>query len=265
MLTATQREEFDRRGLIRCDHFLPTNKLTDARNAIFQQLEKEGIWREGGWVLGGHAPAAAAALTKRVTNAFKRRQLLIQLIADKIPQVVTELLDGRPTFPMLDYPHLLFTMPNAQSWTVPHAAWHLDLPRLPEPGIPGVQIFTLLEEVAPGGGGTLVVTGSHQLLNEEKRLSSQQLKQRLKQEAYFGALMSSDPHDRHRFLHEAGRVGDVELQVVELHGAPGDLYFMDLRLLHAVAPNAAAIPRIMLTQRYLLEFARTEMYGDATL
>lgn len=36
-------------------------------------------------------------------------------------------------------------------------------------------------------------------------------------------------------------VGDVALELVELSGALGDVYFMDLRVLHAAAPTPPAI------------------------
>jgi hypothetical protein len=126
-------------------------------------------------------------------------------------------------------------------------------------------MFTFLDTVAPGGGGTLVVAGSHRLLNESRRISSKQLKKRLKREPYFRDLMSKHFADRRRFIRECGRVGDVELQVVELHGQPRDLYLMDLRILHTLAPNAARVPRIMVTQRFLLEALRDAVYGKAGL
>jgi hypothetical protein len=65
--------------------------------------------------------------------------------------------------------------------------------------------------------------------------------------------MSNKGEDRLRLLREIGRVGDVELQVVEMTGEAGDVYFMDLRMLHTVAPNALRIPRLMITQRFLLK------------
>ncbi len=259
MLTRLDREHFQTRGLIRCEGFLPAAKVALAREAILQQLEQAGIRHADRWDLEKREPNALAEVGKGLTNAFKGHEVLIDLVADEIPQVVTELLDGHSTFPMTGYPALLFTLPNAASWFLPHNNWHLDLPRLGDGKIPGVQIFTFLERVVPGGGGTLVVAGSHQLLNERKRISSQQLKQRLKQEPYFQKLMAQESADRHRFLDEVGQVGGVKLQVVELHGEPGDVYFMDLRLLHTAAPNAAALPRIMLTQRYLLETARRQL------
>jgi len=96
------------------------------------------------------------------------------------------------------HPTLLFTLPNATIWTLPHKDWHLDMPRLPNHGVTGVQIFAFLETVETGGGGTLAVTGSNNMA------------------------------DRLRFVREVGHVGNVELQVVEMTGEAGDVYFMDL-------------------------------------
>lgn len=135
------------------------------------------------------------------------------------------------------------------------------MPRLANGGVPGMQIFAFLETVEPGGGGTLAVTGSHRLLNTGVRRSSGELRKELKQERYFAELMSNQTDDRLRFLREDGHVGDVELQVVEMTGEAGDVYFMDLRLLHTAAPNTLQIPRIMLTKRYLLESSRIALYG----
>jgi ectoine hydroxylase-related dioxygenase (phytanoyl-CoA dioxygenase family) len=48
----------------------------------------------------------------------------------------------------------------------------------------------------------------------------------------------------------AATVHDVPLQVTELTGSPGDAWLMDLRVLHASAPNAGDRPRVMLTHRF---------------
>jgi len=169
---------------------------------------------------------------------------------------MTALVEGRTLAPMASHPQLLFTLPNATTWTVPATIWHLDMPRLPAGGVPGVQLFTFLEPVLPEGGGTLVVAGSHRLLNTGRFIRSKDVKARLKRWPYFRELMAKDATDRSRFVHEVGRVDDVELKVVELCGQPGDLYLTDLRLLHTLAPNAARVPRIMLTQRFWLDATR---------
>lgn len=81
------------------------------------------------------------------------------------------------------------------------------------------------------------------------------MRKKLINERYFAELMSDEIDDRLRLMREVGRVGNVELQVVEMTGEAGDCYFIDLRMLHTISPNALDVPRIMLTQRYLLESA----------
>ena len=149
---------------------------------------------------------------------------------------------------------ILITLPNTSKWIVPHLMWHLDFPRLPNNQLPGVQMFTFLDSVKPQGGGTLVVSGSHQLLNNQRFISSKEVKKTLKrEEKYFTRLFSSQVENREKLLLENGKAGDVNLRIIELTGEPGDLYLADLRLLHTIAPNASNIPRLMLTNRFFCE------------
>jgi hypothetical protein len=55
-------------------------------------------------------------------------------------------------------------------------------------------------------------------------------------------------------------VGNVEVQVIEMHGRPGDVFLMDMRVLHAVAPNATRVPRLMFTLRFMLPAVQREVY-----
>lgn len=262
MFTPIERENFAVHGLIKRKNFLPPEKLADARNVIFQQLAAAGIWRDGGWSLDQYTPSTELTAGMALVKPLDRHQTLIELVSGEAPAAASALVNDRPVFPMSPHPGLLFTLPNATTWTVPHQNWHLDMPRLPDGSVPGVQIFACLERVEPGGGGTLAVTGSHRLLNQKGvRISSGDLRKQLKQERYFAELMTNKPGDRLRFLREDGHVGNVALRVVEMTGEPGDLYFMDLRVFHTIAPNTLAIPRLMLTQRYLLAAARFALYG----
>jgi ectoine hydroxylase-related dioxygenase (phytanoyl-CoA dioxygenase family) len=159
-------------------------------------------------------------------------------------------------------PQILFTLPNSDTWMVP-TDWHVDSPRLASGRAPGVQLFTFLDTVEPRGGGTIVIAGSHHLLNERRFISAKELRRLLGREAFFRQLCSRSPasaEDRARVLAQAGAVGDVALELVELTGAPGDAYFTDLRVLHSGAPNAADRPRIMATHR----FVRTDVMQELT-
>ena len=259
MFTTSEREEFATHGLIKRKNFLPSEKLEKARCLIFQQLEQAGLRRNGDWTLeqSGVASDSGMALVK----PLNRHPTIMDLARGELEAAASALVDDHPVFPMSPQPTLLFTLPNATTWTLPHKHWHLDMPRLAERGVPGVQIFTCLEDVATGGGGTLAVSGSHRLLNPGVRISSTDLRKQLLREPYFAELMSNKGDDRLHFLRQFGQAGNVPLQVVEMSGEAGDVYFMDLRLLHTVAPNARPTPRLMLTQRYLLESARIALFG----
>ncbi len=147
-------------------------------------------------------------------------------------------------------PHFLFTLPNAPAWFVPPNIWHLDVPRLACSTQLGVQLFAFLDKVEPQGGGTLVVAGSHRLLNSGCFIRSKDVKRRLAREDFFRTLFCPQ-EDRASVLGVSGRVGDVEVEVVELTGTPGDAYLMDLGVLHAPSPNASERPRMMMTHRFV--------------
>ena len=81
-------------------------------------------------------------------------------------------------------------------------------------------------------------------------LSSKGVKKKLKRHRYFRELTGkSDNDDRSRFMKEIGHIGDVQVKVVELTGDPGDVYFVDLRLLHSLGANTSDQPRMMIAQR----------------
>lgn len=220
----------------------------DARAAIFEHAERIGIRCSGAWNFDGVSPNSGMTLIK----PLDRHPHITALAGEKVRSAAHELTGDIPV--RSGHPGLLFTLPNATAWTLPHKHWHVDFPRLPVDGVPGVQIFALLDVVAPQGGGTLAVTGSHRLLNTGSRMNSADLRKTLNKETYFRELMSNHNNERgerSHFLFQVGRVGDVELQVVEMTGDPGDVYFMDMRVLHTIAPNCRPTPRIMLTDRFL--------------
>ncbi|MGH2899530.1 MAG: phytanoyl-CoA dioxygenase family protein, partial [Solirubrobacteraceae bacterium] len=143
---------------------------------------------------------------------------------------------------------------------VPHQSWHLDYtaPGAAR-GIPGAQVFLCVDEIAPGAGGTVVAAGVQHLIDAIRRREgpgwsgrSLDVRKALQREAPWirdlGTCRAGE--DRlARFMASPTRVKDVELQVVELVGEPGDVYVMHPWLLHAPAPNCGSRPRMGLTER----------------
>lgn len=262
MITKSIKQEFEFHGIIKLKNFLSHDKVAQSQNLVRQNLEREGIWKDGTWNFS-EGESSIQDRGKAFLSSLKKQGQFVDLLSEA-QQLISEFLDQRSTYPATDYPHPLVTLPNSTSWSIPTKSWHLDCPRLSSGEIPGIQAFTFLETVTHGGAGTLAVMGSHRLLNNQGFLRSKQVLQQLKQETYFRNLMSKYYEGRQRFMHESGYIDDVELQVIEMIGEPGDVFLMDLRILHVGAPNALSIPRIMLTQRYLLESAQEEYHGKST-
>ena len=261
MFTPSERDDFARHGLLKRRNFLPQEKITAARKVIFTHLEQQGIWQDSDWSLGEYTYSMEPGAGMKLLKPLWRDQTMIDLINDEALAAASALANERLVLPDNSYPSLLFTLPNATTWTLPHQVWHLDMPRLPDDGVPGVQIFTFLEKVEPGGGGTLAITGSHRMPNEGGRIKSGEFRKKLQAEPYFAELMSDKTGDRLRFMREVGYVGDVELKVVEMTGDVGDVYFMDMRVFHNISQNTLQIPRIMLTYRYHTESAHQALSG----
>ncbi len=251
MLTEAQYRSFAELGLIKVAGLIPEAAVSPARDLVYERLRRSDFWLEENqaWV----RPTDSVAARKRLgLKGRAEASLFKRLLTPEVLGAARELVNGQEVRPTAPHTQFLFTPPGAAEWHVPRRTWHIDVPRLADLA-PGVQMFTFLDTVAPGGGGTLVAAGSHRLLNDVGALSSKEVKKRLRREPYFRELMGKTSTDRSRFMTAVGHVGDVPLRVVELTGEPGDVYFTDLRLLHTLGPNASSVPRLMVTQRLPLE------------
>jgi hypothetical protein len=250
-LTSQQLHEFDVRGVLRLVGLFSPDRVRAAREHVQQRLARLG---QGGACLGDNPRSqrrATGAVTSRMIGS-KHPTVEALLEEPALLSAVAELLEGR-AFDRKLYPRpqLLVTLPGSQISTI---GWHADCPRLASGRRPGVQLFTFLDTLGSGGGGTLMIAGSHRLLNEGRCIREKELRGLLCQHTFFQELYTGEPvsmEDRVRWVDKAGAVGDVALEVVELTGAPGDAYFTDLRVLHAGSPNASARPRMMATHRFL--------------
>ena len=256
ILTSEQLDEFDRRGVLRLTGLFSHDRVRRAREYIQSRLAVAGLWKDGAWCLDGMPrpkwPATGVKTSKVIGNKHPDVEALLDEPA--LLSVVEALLEGCEFDRTVSKrPQVLFTLPNSDAWTVP-TGWHVDLPRLQSGRRPGLQLFAFLDKVEPRGGGTLVIAGSHRLLNGGGFMRVREIRKLLCREAYFRELYSdaqSGVSDRAGLLGETAMVGDVALEVVELTGGAGDAYLTDLRLLHTVAPNAMERPRMMVTHRFV--------------
>ena len=252
-LSAAQLAQFQSQGIVKIDGLLSPQGVADARQAILPRLEALGLWSDGHWHLEHvERPKWPATGLKPARDIGHRHPEVEALIDEPAVVAAVERLSGGGPFDRKVYPRpqILASLPNAQPWALPNG-WHVDAPRLASGRSPGLQLFAFLEPTEPGGGGTVVVAGSHRLLNDGRHLKAKEINAALRPEPFFRQLFDSRSNVTDAAALPAGRVGGVPLKVMELTGQSGDAWLMDLRVLHAAAPNGSDRPRLMITYRFL--------------
>jgi ectoine hydroxylase-related dioxygenase (phytanoyl-CoA dioxygenase family) len=154
---------------------------------------------------------------------------------------------------------VLVTFPERGPWALPDRGWHVDLPgRGPVDRLAALRLYGCLTDVGPGGGGTLVVEGSHELV---RRLVASSPGHDAGSSAQLRAALA----ERHRWLRalaEGGgrlrswmtggeEVDGVRVRVVEVTGAAGDVVVMLPWTMHNRSMNTSSQPRFALTHTFL--------------
>ena len=187
----------------------------------------------------------------------------------RITAVVDELLGSEGWRPPSSWGQILATFP-AEEWSwnslfqgqieVSTINWHTDYPYdTPADELSGVQVFCLLGDVELGGGGTLVIEGSHRVVRSFVARQPPEVLAKMKRARV--ALMGGDPFFRKVAKAVSGprpepwmdeqraEIEGIPVAVAELTGEAGDVYFTHPWLLHAASPNCNSTPRLMVTQR----------------
>ncbi len=268
MLTANQQAEFDFAGMLKVKSLISDPAISRARDSVLSRFEALGFCRDGQWQLADRPRPkwpdkgySAKAVGNKIENV---ERLLDQPGVKPIVDAILDHADLDREF--FKRPQILVTFPNAGDWFMPHDGWHVDIPRLASGRRPGVQVFILLEEIKLQGGGTLVVKGSHRLLNNGTFVRSRDVTKLLRQEPFFHRLMSAPNSctDGLEVLEGSKKsMEQIDLDVVELTGSPGDVYFVDMRAIHSAAPNMSELPRMMATHRFLRADVASEIKASS--
>lgn len=163
----------------------------------------------------------------------------------------------------------LLTFPDGkpEPWDVVHDTWHWD----GDPASHGLLIFSFYGTVRPGGGGTLILSGSPRLITSFYA-SLTPAERRLRHKLHRKLFCAWDPWleeltgrrstpglDRvEHFMAAPTTVRGIPAQVVELTGEPGDAVFCSPGMLHAASPNRSHEPRLMRVKFLLPQSMRLE-------
>jgi hypothetical protein len=221
------------------------------QDSIWSQMREQGIdrndrstWPTGSW------------------NGVKDSPSLEQgIAAPRLCGAINQLL-GSENWRVPDrWGGFLISFPTgvAQDWELTTQAWHWDDTLINHFGQSntGLFVFTLYSDVQAHGGGTLVVPGSHRLIERffhrlsptDQHLKQKSLKQRFAQSqpwlAELTGLTSESNNRTQRFMEETTEVDGVPVKVIEVTGEPGDAYLCHPAIYHAASPNHAEVPRFM--------------------
>jgi hypothetical protein len=154
-------------------------------------------------------------------------------------------------------PRVLVTFPRPGPWVMP-TAWHMDSGfETPTYPVPWVQLWAVVAPLPPRGGGTLLLAGSHRLVEryrqglrqEERGGNSVSWGRFMRQHPFLDRLRrGGSPEDPGReLLGRAHDIDGIDVEALEVSGQPGDVYLSHGQVFHCAAPDTSAIPRLMLT------------------
>lgn len=263
MLTQDQQSEFETWGVLKVNSLLSAHTVERARSSILQRFETLGLARHGAWNLNGVPKATWPEKGYKAKDIGNKVEDVERLLDEPGIQPMANALlgDAALDHEFFKRPQILVTLPNAGDWFMPHNGWHVDVPRLSTGQCPGVQVFVLLSDIKPQGGGTLAISGSHKLINDTGFVRSRDVTRRLKDEPSIRDFMAG-PRASIDWFETNQMTAKFGLKVVELTGSPGDAYYIDLRTVHCGAPNMGAEPRMMATHRFLTAAAAAEMQAN---
>lgn len=248
MLTAEQRVGFERTGIL---------KLEAAFSAADASAMREVVWKELAVRHGIHQDDPSTWTPRFVSGmaTTKRHPAFRAILGPPLRAALDDLLGAGQWHEPRHQGQVLVTMPNAERWRVPHQLWHTDVGYDTPPGVlTGVKHWAFLNAVEPGGGGTVQLAGSHRLLERyvsqlppDRREYKQVRDSFLRSHPWLRQLAApdDDPDRNRRLMDVEADIDGLPARVVELTGQPGDVYLTHLWVMHAAAPNARPVPRMM--------------------
>jgi len=249
MLSAEQVARFQRTGVLVVRNAVPGERVAAIGDAVWTLLA-------GRHDRHRHRPETWSPLTGGPGLQALTRAGAFDGVAEHLTPAVDDLLGTGSWKVPKHWGHPLITFPTAGPWQIPAVGWHVDSHRWSSGAVPGVVAFTLVEQVHPHGGGTLVLAGSHHLTWRLCQRSggfarTSELKSDLAWEhpwlAQLWAAPTRDPERIRRCTEVGVRIHGIDVSVVEVSGDAGDVVLMNPRCLHAPAPNASVAPRVMLS------------------
>jgi hypothetical protein len=246
-LSSADKALFLERGVLMLPQTLPKSEAAGVKRVVLSELERLKLRSNGKLAAAKIQSLPLFQQTTRLAQMVKMGSALERLFPDTLLKSMNGFLAAPLAKMPRPQPQLLLSFPHKEEWSLGGLGWHLDLAPSKKDEVTGVQAFVLIDDVQPRGGATLALAGSHRLhyLPSAKQGGIHGL---LRQDAVFSGLFDSSRLPAEALLRPR-MVNGVEVSIVEMSGRAGDVYFMDMRVLHSPSVNATKNIRMMATIR----------------
>jgi hypothetical protein len=228
-MNTAHRDLFAQNGLLKLSAFHARARLAGIKASVLNEL-KTSFERTGTSKSLRKLPIFQQIT--RLSSLVKVRGMNEALLTPELLEIIGQVAGKSPT--SIQETQLLLSPPNQGAWTLAGLNWHVDLQTHAADGVPGVQVFFLIDDVVPHGGATLALEGTHKL-----------------RQVGGGTLC-----DLRELLRSGGdltsTLRDIGMTITEMSGQAGDVYLMDMRTLHTPSVNDSTNFRMMATCRCLL-------------
>lgn len=223
-MRSLEADVFAAQGYLRLEGFHARTELATLRRALDRELKRIHAGRG----------AATSLRALPVFQQIGRLSALVKvpglhetLVTPELRQVIAHLGGRAPSG--TQQTQWLLSPARQGAWTLQGLNWHVDVSADARGPIPGIQAFFLIDDVAPHGGATLALAGSH-------RLDPADAMPRLRRVLRMSTNLERD-------------LADLDVRVVEMSGRAGDVFLMDMRTLHTPSINTTGQIRMMATTR----------------
>ncbi|OQX68766.1 MAG: hypothetical protein B6A08_08805 [Sorangiineae bacterium NIC37A_2] len=222
-VSPAERATLEASGFVLLRGAVPRDQLRPLREQIYSDLSRHGIAPSGRGL-----PPKLRALPPfqqigKLSALAQIPDLSSKLSSPRLQEAARVWAQGRP---LSIQSQLLLSPPNQGEFRLTGLNWHTDLGASQKSA--GLQAFVLIDDVEPKGGPTLLLSRSH--LRPTNAESEGELRRALRDVAQGSPLLSS---------------------IIGLSGQCGDVYLMDMRVLHTPSVNASSRFRLVGTIRYL--------------
>ena len=248
--TSQEIKDFQRNGWVRLPAAFPREAALQMQDFMWEKLAENGIARDD---------ATTWNQSWAGLNHFAENPIFAPVSSPRLCATIDALLGAGTWEKPKSWGGFLVSPPHEKTgpWDVASDSWHWDgAPQDHLNGLQGLFIFTFYGEVAPREGGTLLLSGSHQLIERFFREMSPETRQK-KQKAlkarwvetqpYLRALsgLEGEPNRIARFMEQETEIDGVPLRVVEATGQPGDAIVCHPSIWHAISQHHGEKPRFM--------------------